>query len=76
MSISNRARIAFAGILATAALGAAAPAQADQADRCERKYERLEQRFREIEQRRGWEAAAEWWNERGWPTYYERCLAP
>jgi hypothetical protein len=76
MSISARARIAFAGILATAALGTAAPAQADKADRCEQRYERLEEKFRTIEERRGWDAAARWWNEQGWPTYYERCLAP
>jgi hypothetical protein len=76
MSISHRARIAFAGILATAALGAAAAAQADEVERCEQRYERLEQRFRQIEERRGWEAASRWWNEHGWPTYYERCVAP
>jgi hypothetical protein len=76
MSLSNRARIAFAGVLATAALGASTPAYADKAERCERKYERLEQRFRQIEERRGWEAASRWWNEIGWPRYYERCLAP
>jgi hypothetical protein len=76
MSLSTRARIGFAGILATAALGTAAPAQADKAERCERKYERLEERFRQIEQRRGWDAASQWWNEIGWPRYYERCLAP
>ena len=76
MSISTRARIAFAGVLATAALGTAAPAQAGQAERCERKLERLEERFRQIEQRRGWDAASRWWNDIGWPRYYERCLAP
>jgi hypothetical protein len=34
---------------------------------------RLEERFRAIEAKRGWEAAAEWWNETGWPRYYARC---
>jgi len=76
MTISNRARLAFAGVLAAASIGAATPAHADKADRCERKYDRLEERFRQIEERRGWEAASEWWNERGWPRYYERCEAP
>jgi len=76
MSISTRSRLAFAGILAAATIGAAAPAQADKTERCERKLERLEQRFRQIEERRGWEAASEWWNNHGWPRYYERCLAP
>ena len=77
MSISrNRLRAACAGILAVAALGAAAPAQAHPThtpDRCEAKLERLENRFRQNEERRGWEAASEWWNERGWPRYYAQC---
>ena len=76
MSISTRSRLAFAGILAAATIGAAAPAQADKADRCERKLDRLEERFRQIEERRGWEAASEWWNDHAWPRYYERCEAP
>jgi hypothetical protein len=62
----------LAALLAVAAFGTATPAHAS--DRCERKYERLEQRFREIEARRGWEAAAAWWNEKGWPKYYARCV--
>ena len=76
MSISHRARIASAGILAAAALGAAAPAQADEAERCEQRLERIEQRFRQIEERRGWDAAAAWWNDHAWPKYYAKCLAP
>ena len=77
MSLSRiRLRAACAGVLAAASLAAAAPAQADEADRCDRKLERLEQRFREIEARRGYDAATRWWNEHGWPNYYERCVAP
>jgi hypothetical protein len=77
LSLSRKSlRVAVAGLLATATLGGAAPAQADKAERCERKYDRLEERFRQIEERRGWEAASEWWNEVGWPRYYERCEAP
>ena len=77
MSKTRRSlRIAVAGVLAAATIGSAAPAYADETERCERKYERLDQRFRELEERRGWEAAADWWNEIGWPHYYERCLAP
>ena len=76
MSLTRSLRAAGVGVLAAASLATAAPAHADTADRCERKLERLELRFREIEQRRGWEAAAEWWNEHGWPRYYELCLAP
>ncbi len=79
-SFHKRGRIALAGILAAAALGSAAPAQAhgggDKADRCETRLERIEERFRKIEERRGWEAAAEWWNDHAWPKYYERCEAP
>jgi hypothetical protein len=63
----------LAALLAVAAFGTAAPAHAHP-DRCERKLERLEQRFREIEARRGWEAASAWWNETGWPKYYDRCV--
>jgi hypothetical protein len=75
-TIHKRGRLALAGVLAAAALGSAAPAQADTADRCEVKLERIEQRFRQIEERRGYEAATKWWNEHAWPTYYERCEAP
>ena len=58
-TIHKRGRIAVAGILAAAALGSAAPAQADKADRCEAQLERIEQRFRQIEERRGYEAASQ-----------------
>ena len=75
-SIHKHGRLALAGVLAAAALGSAAPAQADNADRCDAKLERIEQRFREIEERRGYDAATKWWNEHGWPQYYERCVAP
>jgi hypothetical protein len=78
-TIHRRGRLAVAGILAAAALTSAAPAQAapvDGADRCEIRLERIEQRFREIESRRGYEAASEWWNDHAWPAYYERCVAP
>jgi hypothetical protein len=74
-NIRTRGRIAVAGILAAAALGSAAPAQADKADRCEAKLERIEARFRVIEERRGYEAASQWWNDHAWPKYYERCVA-
>jgi len=77
MSLSRKPlRVAFAGLLAAATLGAAAPAHADRAERCERKLERIEQRFRQIEERRGYDAASKWWNDHAWPRYYERCEAP
>lgn len=75
-TIHKRGRLALAGILAAAALSSAAPAQADKADRCEAKLERIEQRFRQIEERRGYDAATKWWNDEAWPKYYERCVAP
>ena len=78
-TIHKRGRIAVAGILAAAALGSAAPAQAttaDRADRCETRLDRIEERFRQIEERRGYEAASQWWNDIAWPRYYERCEAP
>ena len=43
-TIHGRGRIALAGILAAAALGSAAPAQAGAADKAERCEARLEQR--------------------------------
>ena len=78
-TIHRRGRLAVAGILAAAALGSAAPAQAapaDNPDRCATLLERTEDRFRQIEERRGWYEAAEWWNDHGWPKYYQRCVAP
>lgn len=78
-TVHRRGRIAVAGILAAAALGSAAPAQAtpaDSAKRCEARLERIEHRFRQIEERRGYEAASQWWNDDAWPKYYQRCVAP
>ena len=66
-------KIRIAALLAFAGFATATPAYADKAERCETKLERLEDRFRKIEERRGWEAASEWWNEKGWPRYYDRC---
>ena len=76
-NIRTRGRIAVAGILAAAAFSSAAPAHAD-AGRALRapSSSASRQRFRVIEERRGYEAASEWWNDHAWPTYYERCVAP
>lgn len=74
----TRRRVALVAVLAAAAVGSAAPAQA-QADpspeQCDTRLERLVDRFYEIEERRGYEAATEWWYVR-WEKYWERCLAP
>jgi len=71
---NRRRRFALAALLATAAVGSAAPAQANPVD-CETRLEQLEARFYEVADKRGYEAATEWWEKR-WQTYYERCLAP
>lgn len=77
-TIRTRGKLALVAVLAASAIGSAAPAQADvQTARldCDAGLERLEARFREVEERRGWEAATKWWD-RHWKAYYERCLAP
>jgi hypothetical protein len=71
---NRRRRVAFAALLAATAIGSAAPAQATPVD-CDTRLEKLEARFREIEEQRGYDAATEWWQKR-WRVYYERCLAP
>ena len=66
----------LASLLALAAFGTATPVHASgKTDRCERKLERIEDRFRVIEERRGYEAASDWWNDTAWPRYYDRCEA-
>jgi hypothetical protein len=72
-------RLATAAVIAAAAIGAAAPAQADydgvagKADRCEQGVEQLEQRFREIEAKHGYDAAVKWWP-KAWAKYHDRCI--
>ena len=70
-----RRRLSLAALIATAALSPAMPAQASAAAKpldCETRLERLEERFRKIEERRGWEYASEWWQD-AWQRYYKRC---
>jgi hypothetical protein len=69
----NRWRITVASLLAAATVGATSPAHAAHPDRCERKLERIEDKFRTLEARMGWEAASVWWNEVAWPRYYRQC---
>jgi hypothetical protein len=67
-------RLATAAVIAVAAIGAAAPAQAAKPYPCEGGEQRLEQQFREIEAKRGYDAAVKWWD-KAWEGYYESCLA-
>lgn len=78
----SRSRLALAAVLAAVAVSPASPAQAhphhdrpSKAERCEQRLDRLEERFREIEAKRGWEYASAWW-EGAWQRYYERCELP
>jgi len=75
---NHRRRLIVASLVAAATVGSAAPAQASadasRAD-CDARLERIEARFRVIEERRGYEAASAWWQVR-WQNYYERCLQP
>ena len=69
----SRRRLAIAGIVAAAALGSAGSAQAAPSEeRCADRLERLEAKFRTIEEKRGYDAAVEWWPSH-WQAYYERC---
>ena len=73
MTLFRSRRLAIAGITVAAALGAAGSAQASsEGDRCAARYDRLEERFRSIEEKRGWDEAADWWQD-AWQRYYQRC---
>jgi hypothetical protein len=67
-------RALFAGFLAAAAIGTAAPSAADAHKyRCEGAVERLEAKFRQIEERRGYDKAVKWWD-KAWARYHDRCV--
>ena len=71
--IRNR-RLAVAGLLAAAAIGTAAPTPADAHKyRCDGAVERLEAKFRQIEERRGYDKAVKWWD-KAWKRYHDRCV--
>jgi hypothetical protein len=77
----SRFRLALAAVLAAVAVSPASPAHAhphhnpSKAERCEQRLDRLEARFYEIAEKRGYEYATEWW-EGAWQRYYERCELP
>jgi hypothetical protein len=72
MSLLRSRRLAIAGITVAAALGAGG-SQAAAADHCEGGEQALEQQFREIEAKKGYDAATKWW-EREWRKYHDRCV--
>ncbi|HEX6026202.1 MAG TPA: hypothetical protein VFZ00_29685 [Solirubrobacter sp.] len=72
-NLISRRRAVLAGILATAAIGTAAPTADAHKYRCDGAVERLEAKFRKIEAKRGWEAASRWW-EKAWARYHDRCV--
>ena len=70
-SIRSR-RLAIAGITVAAALGAGGTAQAGPVD-CEAGAERVVEQFREIEAKKGYDAAVKWWDG-AWRKYHDRCV--
>ena len=67
-------RLAIAGVAVAAALGAAGSAQAEpSAEHCDARQDKLYEQFRDMEERHGWESAADWWQAR-WKAYYQSCV--
>ena len=71
MSVS-RFKPAIAAIAVAAALVPAGSAQAAPVD-CEGGAEAVEQQFREIEAKKGYDAAVKWWDG-AWRKYHDRCV--
>ena len=71
MSLS-RFKPAIAALAVAAALVPAGSAQAAPVD-CEGGAEAVEQQFREIEARKGYDAAVKWWDG-AWRKYHDRCV--
>ena len=67
-----RFRSAIAAIAVAAALVPAASAQAAPVD-CEGGDEQVKQQFREIEAKKGYDAALKWWDG-AWRKYHDRFL--
>ena len=67
-------RLPIALILATVALGGAAPARADQsAENCDVRLDRLQAQFYDMADRRSYEEASDWWQAR-WHAYFQSCV--
>ena len=71
MSLS-RFKPVIAAFAVAAALGSAGSAQATPVD-CEGGAEQVEQQFREIEAKKGYDAAVKWWDG-AWSKYHDRCV--
>jgi hypothetical protein len=71
MSLS-RFKPAIAALAVAAALVPAGSAQAAPVD-CEGGAEAVEQQFREIEAKKGYDAAVKWWDG-AWRKYHDRCV--
>jgi hypothetical protein len=70
----SRRRLAIAGAVAVATLGAVAPAQAAPgAEHCDARLDKLEAQFYDMADRRSYEAASEWWEAR-WHAYFQSCV--
>ena len=70
---NRRRRVAIAALLAAAAVSVTPPAHASTtAEDCDVRLDRIEAQFREVEERRGYEAATEWWYKR-WHAHYQSC---
>jgi len=73
-NVIRRRRLSLAALVTAVALSPAMPAQASAGPiDCETRLERLEQRFREVEEKRGYEYATKWWEHR-WAKYHKRCV--
>ena len=71
MSLS-RFKPAIAALAVAAALVPAGSAQAAPVD-CEGGAEQVEHQFREIEAKKGYDAAVKWWDG-AWRKYHDRCV--
>jgi hypothetical protein len=74
MRISTRSRRLFAATFIAAALVPAASAHADASqEQCDVRLDRVEAQFYDMADRRGYDAASEWWAAR-WQAYHTSCV--
>jgi hypothetical protein len=68
----SRFKPVIATLAVAAALVPAGTAQASPVD-CEGGAEQVEQQFREVEAKKGYDAAVKWWDG-AWRKYHDRCV--